>query len=150
MGKAFTTDAYNLGVIQVTEENLVDVARMCEGTVMLRHEADDKRRYIFLELIPGDRSSLVCAYKGNWLVRIENGYKLFTDLEYKKLFEMTHKDRATFEGILTLVKYAQYAKEAARFAQVAPKHLRGKDYVDPEEAAIDVAMKILEIIHEGR
>lgn len=78
--RTFTVEA-----IQVTEENLYDVAKWCEGDV--RTNNGTKKKYIQLEVINPLEPKHSRASIGEWILKSNQGYKIYADAAFKKGWE---------------------------------------------------------------
>jgi hypothetical protein len=75
--------------IQVTPENMSEVAKWCGGKIRTTTPKDPTRanKYIQVE-VPGaqkDRHSR--AYAHDWVLHMNNGYKVYNDRAFKDAFE---------------------------------------------------------------
>lgn len=70
--------------VQVTEENMEEIARWSQGDVRLEV---DGRKYVHV-LVNAPRSlRQTKAFAGDWLLHTERGYKIYTSLSFEASFE---------------------------------------------------------------
>lgn len=69
---------------KVTEDNLEEVASWCEGEVL-----KDRRDQSFVKvpIVGSHRSRLSRAFVGDWVLRSEVGFKVYTQNSFDKCFE---------------------------------------------------------------
>jgi hypothetical protein len=67
---------------QVTEENITQVARWCEGTILI-----DERPYIKVKVKRPLAERQTRAFVGDWVLSSGNGYKVYTQASFEKNFE---------------------------------------------------------------
>ena len=84
--KPFFVDA-----VQVTEENMAEVAKWCNGTL----EAGDDARpdpYIHVDVKRPLAERQTRAFVGDWILSSGNGFKVYTNVSFEKNFEdVNHK-----------------------------------------------------------
>jgi hypothetical protein len=86
--KPFTVDA-----VQVTAENMQDVAEWCQGEV-LTTEATEKRDpedYIQVRVLRPLSPRQTKAFVGDWVLYSGTGYKVYTNKAFDRGFEMVFK-----------------------------------------------------------
>ncbi|QBZ73610.1 hypothetical protein SEA_ROSAASANTEWAA_46 [Streptomyces phage RosaAsantewaa] len=79
--KSFTVDA-----VQVTEENIRDVATWCGGTVAKKLD-DTGRLYIKLERVNVSYKRRTMAFVGDWVLVSSTGFKIYENKSFKGVFE---------------------------------------------------------------
>ena len=106
------TEFYNrkpfiVEAIQVTEENLQEIAAWCEGEVQStfrpQKDTDEKESVDFVKVKVVNRARndrQTRAYPGDWLLLSEVGFKVYTDRAFKNAFEdmqgvVVHRDAET-------------------------------------------------------
>jgi len=72
--------------VQVTDENIYDVAKWCGGDV--RTNTTTNKKFIQLEVIHPQNPSQTKALAGNWILKSDQGYKIWSDSAFKKGFEL--------------------------------------------------------------
>jgi thiamine kinase-like enzyme len=88
---------------QITAENIAKVAEWCGRTVGIVDSAHDFSQHAFIHMNPYD-----IAVVGDWIVRVDEVFKAFTDEEYEEFvksqfakFEKQEKIRMVLEhGLL--------------------------------------------------
>ena len=90
----YSRKSFIVEAIQVTEENLQEVAAWCEGEVLTTFRpqkgSDEKESVDFVKVkvinrARNDRQTR--AYPGDWLLLSEVGFKVYTDRAFKNAFE---------------------------------------------------------------
>jgi len=89
--------------IQVTPENFADVARYCEGTIGDKRndpnakqtksidevsEIDPSKHYIYVQVNNPQNHRQTKAMLGDWVLKAEQGYKIYTDRAFKDNFDL--------------------------------------------------------------
>lgn len=78
--KAFSVDA-----VQVTEENIEDVAKWCSGDLRVSPN-EQKDSFIKVRVHRPLNERQTRAYPGDWVLYAGTGYKVYTDPAFKKCF----------------------------------------------------------------
>lgn len=86
--KSFTVDA-----IQVTPENMKDVAAWCAGTIRKDGEKEGhlSREYIKVRVAYPINETQTQAYLGDWVLKSGNSFKVYTNAAFEKNFESAHR-----------------------------------------------------------
>lgn len=79
--KPLVVEAYRL-----TEENLYDVAKWCDGEV---HTNAVDGRYVLVDVLHPTTQAQKIAKPGSWILRSSQGFKIFTDRAFTRGFEPT-------------------------------------------------------------
>src|SRR5436190_12504897 len=89
--------------IQVTPENFADVARQCEGSigdkendpngkqtlpVDIIEEINPSKHYILVRVHNPQSQRQTKAMLGDWILKTERGYKIYTDRAFKDNFDL--------------------------------------------------------------
>jgi hypothetical protein len=69
-------------VVEVTEENMAEVAKWCEGTV----ETEDDRRYIKVDVIKPTHHWQSMAFAGDRVLKTDAGLKVYKPKAFAKSF----------------------------------------------------------------
>lgn len=77
--KSFPVDA-----IQVTSENMTEVAEWCKGTI------NDEGVYISVDVKNPLTTKQTQAFVGDWVLKAPKGFKVYTDRAFSKNFEPAH------------------------------------------------------------
>lgn len=72
--------------VQVTEENLYEVAKWCEGDVRT-HGATNKK-FIQVDVLHPLNPKQTKAMIGEWVLKSDQGYKIYSDAAFKKGWEL--------------------------------------------------------------
>lgn len=97
--KTFYVDA-----VPVTEENMEDVAKWCDGTIETSSAAGGAtgERYIKVRVHRPLTERQSKAFVGDWVLYAGTGYKVYTPVAFSKSFEKVHiltKEQADEAGI---------------------------------------------------
>lgn len=97
--KTFYVDA-----IQVTEENMEEVAQLCMGTIenSKGSEGATGERYIKVRVHRPLTERQSRAFIGDWVLYAGTGFKVYTPIAFQKSFEKVHiltKEQADAAGI---------------------------------------------------
>lgn len=82
--KPFTVDA-----LQVTEENISEVAEWCQGTL---EEASNKDKYIRVRVHRPLHDRQTKAFVGDWVLYTASGYKVYTPKAFEATFELLQSE----------------------------------------------------------
>lgn len=98
--KKYTRIPFNIEAIQVSEENLRDVAAWCEGSV----ERLNGREHIAVPVFSPVNDRQKRAYSGDWVLKSKKGFRVFTDGAFKASFvelalEMVEKSEAITSSV---------------------------------------------------
>lgn len=77
--KPFEVDA-----VQVTAENMEEVAQWCEGEVTSEGDA----KFVKVNVVQVLNERQTKAFVGDWVLFARNGYKVYTEKAFKKSFEL--------------------------------------------------------------
>ncbi len=82
--KPFYVDA-----VQVTAENMHDVAKWCEGQVQTSHknEGHNEQQYVKVRVHRPLNERQTKAYVGDWVLYAGTGYKVYTTKAFQHSFE---------------------------------------------------------------
>lgn len=90
----YSRKSFIVEAIQVTEENLQEVATWCGGEVQTTSRpqkgSDEKESADFIKVKVANRARndrQTRAYPGDWLLLSEVGFKVYTDRAFKNTFE---------------------------------------------------------------
>jgi hypothetical protein len=79
--------------VQVSAENMVEVAAWCGGTI--RHAAEEvkKNPYIKLEsAVRGQPSRQTMAFPKDWVLSYNGGFKVYTQMAFAKTFDPVNEE----------------------------------------------------------
>lgn len=73
---------FEVEAVEVTEENIEDVAEWCQGTLM-----SDNRPFIKVRVARALNERQTKAYPGDWVLYAGTGFKVYTPKAFHKTFE---------------------------------------------------------------
>lgn len=85
--KSFTVDA-----VQVTEENLEEVAKWAQGEVLVSERGDN---YVRVRVHNPLTERQTRAFPGDWVLYASKGYKVYTQKAFERSFEKQSESRVT-------------------------------------------------------
>lgn len=74
--------------VQVTQENLYEVAAWCQGDII--SNGDDKHIRLRLERVQSERQTK--AFIGDWVLSAPTGFKIYTNKAFEKSFSAHNPD----------------------------------------------------------
>jgi len=83
--------------IQVTEENLYEIAKWCGGDV--RTDYETKEKFIKISVLHPLKPEHSRAYSGNWILKSAAGYKIFNDKAFLSSWEKVEKESTPEEKL---------------------------------------------------
>lgn len=97
--KPFTVDA-----VQVTVENMEQVAAWCWGTIYTRdpQSNEDITPFIQVRVINPIREKQTKAYPGNWVLHAGQGFKVYTDKAFKATFDAVVNEDQNYGEMLPM------------------------------------------------
>jgi hypothetical protein len=134
---------FRVQAIQVTDENLSDLAEWCGGWVRLEEDGFDAfKSYVDVPIAkPAGRYRLqrVRAYVGDWLVRLteDNVFKIYKTRSFLEIFEEVPSDEKEEQAILELLQEA-FSIDTEQSNE------------SPDDLADEYAKKIVELVREGK
>lgn len=105
--RRFTRKPFDVDAVQVTAENMDEVARWCQGNVV-DNGRDDKHIKVRVIRVLSERQTQ--AFVTDWVLYAGTGYKVYTNRAFKNSFEPLDgvaKDRAVQESKGTSVPMAE-------------------------------------------
>jgi len=94
--KKFHRKSFPVDAIQVTPENMEQVARWCAGTIM--HDGDKEghlsRDYIKVRVAYPKDERQTQAYLGDWVLKSGRSFKVYTNSAFEKSFIPEEKPAA--------------------------------------------------------
>lgn len=122
--KSFLVDA-----VQVTEENMEEVAKWCRGTIRTTDSKiaeglhKEPERYIEVNVLNPYNDRQKQAFPGDWVLFSKNNFKVYLDKGFHKVFEAVFKEQekaaAPYQGNVVSEKPEQ-AEEAKDETPVVP------------------------------
>lgn len=89
----FVRRPFEIDAVQVTEENIEQVARWCGGEVRTNRE---KKRYIKVRVVRPYNSRQSEAYADDWVLYAGTGYKVYTPRAFETSFEKASSPASLF------------------------------------------------------
>jgi hypothetical protein len=71
--------------VQINNENIYDIAKWCEGD--LRTQRQSGKKFIQLTVIGPKEPMQMRAAVGSWILKSDQGFKIFSDQAFKKGWE---------------------------------------------------------------
>lgn len=78
----FTRKPFEVDAVQVTTENIEDVAKWCQGEVT----TEDGQQCIKVRVLRALNERQTKAFVGDWVLYAGTGYKVYIDRAFKKSF----------------------------------------------------------------
>lgn len=104
----FARRPFYVDAIQVTAENMADVAEWCAGTIT----GEGKQRHIKVRALRPINTRQTQAFVGDWVLDF-NGFKVYSPSAFEKSFEKVHiltKEQAEQAGIHPPIEKPQEKK----------------------------------------
>lgn len=139
----YVRKSFPVEAIQVTEENMKDVAEWCNGSVMRASvqkdgEASRPRNFIRMNINGARNSRQTTAFAGDWILKSAESFKIYTDKAFKGTFTDPYKD----QDLVSIVE--QKVLTAMKAQDVATYYGEGSD--GPLLVASQTAKEIVQII----
>lgn len=116
LSSRYTIKSFDVDAVQVTTENIHEVAQLCSGMVKdtgLQLDEPGGKLYIDLVVTPAPKDARprrATAYANDWIVRQGNHFILYQDREFKDAAVPAQANR--FDEVLELVREAMYGPNA--------------------------------------
>jgi hypothetical protein len=81
--------------VQVTVDNLYDVAKWCGGDVRTMNST--KEKYIQIRVLHPNKPEHSMAFSGDWVLKSEQGYKIYKDSAFQSGFEPVTTEETKLE-----------------------------------------------------
>lgn len=130
----FIRKTFNVEAIQVTDENMAEVADWCGGEVTSLN-GEGMRFYIVVPTLKAKTFRPNMAFAGGWVLKTGLGFTVYTRKGFTTSFEP--RDENKFEAVRKLVKEAMSRQDEATYHDVSSK----VDGLDEE-----IAHQIFELI----
>jgi hypothetical protein len=72
--------------VQVTNDNIYDVAKWCDGDVRTQHGAG-KKKFIQVSVVNPKEPKVMRAMVGMWVLKSDQGFKIFSEPAFRKSWE---------------------------------------------------------------
>lgn len=87
----YTRKSFEIQAVQVTEENLEEVAKWCKGEIVTPADAK-KNRYIKAPVRRPLHLRQTQAFVGDWVLLFNTNFKVYTDLAFRENFYPARKN----------------------------------------------------------
>ena len=81
--KKYLRKPFEVDGVQVTDENIYEVAKWCNGDVM----TEGKTKYIKVRVEHVLNERQTKAFAGDWVLSAVTGYKVYTEKAFEKSFD---------------------------------------------------------------
>jgi hypothetical protein len=71
--------------VQVTNDNIYDVAKWCDGDVRTQHASGKK--FIQVNVVNPKEPKMMRATVGSWVLKSDQGFKIFSEPAFRKSWE---------------------------------------------------------------
>lgn len=88
----FTRKPFDVDAVQVTADNIDEVAKWCQGEVLTDGE---NNKYVKVRVLRVISERQTQAYAGDWVLYAGTGYKVYTDKAFRKSFNPTTEELRT-------------------------------------------------------
>lgn len=85
--ETYTRKPIHVEAVQVTEENLYEVAAWCDGEVIINQTSRTGERYIKVKVNNPLNVRQTKAFVGDWVLKSKHGFKCYTPKAFEKAFE---------------------------------------------------------------
>jgi uncharacterized protein involved in type VI secretion and phage assembly len=140
---AYQRKPFRVQAIQVTDDNLTELAEWCGGEVRLEEDGFDAfKSYVDVPIAkPAGRYRLqrVRAYVGDWLVRLteDNVFKIYKTRSFLEIFEEVLTDVDEYKAVLEMLQEA-FSIDTEQSNE------------SPDDLADEYTQKIINLIREGK
>jgi hypothetical protein len=88
--KTYARKSFDVEAIQVTAENMSQVAKWCGGEIQKTEHNDPKRvrKYIQVSVIRAINPKQTQAFVGDWVLYTKSGFKVYVDKAFRETFEI--------------------------------------------------------------
>jgi hypothetical protein len=92
----FLRKSFPVEAVQVTEENMQEVAAWCNGRI----RTEDGKTYIKVFVHNPLKEEQTMAHPGDWVLYAGKGFKIYKDVAFRKTFDKKDEELAgnVFEG----------------------------------------------------
>ena len=73
--------------VQVTRDNMAEVAEWCGGTLQVTEE-EKPRKYILVATIRPNHERQTWAFMGDWVLKTDQGWKIYNKKSFSKGFDL--------------------------------------------------------------
>lgn len=93
---------YIVDAVQVTKENLEEIAAWCAGrveeqTLVHRNEDSPGRPYVRVPVMRPMNPRQTMAFVGDWVLAAGAGFKVYTDVAFKKGFDPVFRNPVSYK-----------------------------------------------------
>lgn len=93
----FSRKPFEVDAVQVTEENIQEVAAWCRGKIQHAERKGTVEPYIKVQTHRPLNEKQTMAFIGDWILQAETGFKVYTDQAMQNSFQEQPKHRNVFE-----------------------------------------------------
>lgn len=86
--KKFTQKPFYVDAVQVTADNMADVAEWCDGKVCTP-DMPDEAPYVRVSVIRPTHDRQTQAFERDWVLRTESGFKVYNPKAFNRSFTET-------------------------------------------------------------
>lgn len=102
--ETWTKNQFDVECVQVTEENIIDVAERCKGEIKY---TSNSKRYVRIEVTPNTKPMIVNVHIGDWVLFFEDRFKHYKDPAFKNAYS---KKRSLRPDVLDVLQTALSVK----------------------------------------
>lgn len=85
--KTYTRKPFTVDAIQVTDENMAEIAEWCSGEVQSITKTNGTRPYVKVNVHRATNLRKTQAFSGDWVLRSGQGFKVYTPRAFDVAFE---------------------------------------------------------------
>lgn len=85
--KKYTKKPYDVDGVQVTHENMGEVATWCEGEIQNESTSEDAKTFIKVNVFNAANDRQSQAFVGDWVLKSGNGFKVYTNKAFHNTFQ---------------------------------------------------------------
>jgi hypothetical protein len=84
---------FEVEAVEVTEENIEDVAKWCDGKVLAEGDDETPKLFIKVRVARALNERQTKAFPGDWVLYAGTGYKVYTPKAFHKTFVAKDEER---------------------------------------------------------
>lgn len=86
--KKYVRKSFGVEAVQVTEENITEVAEWCDADIQTESKDDGQTAYLRKNIVGATKERQRRAYLGDWVLRSKVGFKFYNNKAFASSFEM--------------------------------------------------------------